>query len=145
MKEYSWSVGGFFKEDANVVGKELEKLGDNITIDGVLEIARDSNNVIHNMFEWDDKVAGEMYRRTQANIIICSLRGKVVMEDEEEKVVRAFVTTKRSSAYLPIEKIVKDTDRYALLLDKAYRELSILKKKYSTLTEIQDLLKDIPE
>lgn len=144
-KEYSWTISGFFKVDANEVGKELEKLGDNLTPDNVLEVAKDESNVMHNMFEWDDTVAGQKYRLWQARNIISNIRVNVISDDSEKRKIRAFVTTKKETVFEPIEKVVKDTDRYSILLNNAYRELNYIKYKYDTLAEIQELLKDIPE
>lgn len=145
MKQYSWNINGLYKVDANDVGKEFEKLGDNLTPETVLNVARDENNVMHSMFEWNDEIAGEKYRKHQAAQMICSLRVEIIKDDKPTKKVRAFVTTKANTNYQPIEKVVSDTDRYQLLLDKAYRELNAIKLKYDSLSEIQELLADIPE
>jgi len=145
MKEYSWNVTGFYnKFDANEVGKELEKIKD-LTPENVVDVARDENNVMHDMFEWDDSIAGEKYRKQQASHIISNIHVKIIAEDKPNKLVRAFVTTKKNSGFKPIEKIVKDVDQYALLLDKAYRELNYIKIKYENLKEIQELLENIPQ
>lgn len=144
-KEYSWTISGFFKVDANEVGKELEKLGDNLTPDNVLEVAKDESNVMHNMFEWDDTVAGQKYRLWQARNIISNIRVNIISDDSQKRKIRAFVTTKKETVFEPIEKVVKDTDRYAILLNNAYRELNYIKYKYDTLAEIQELLRNIPE
>lgn len=145
MKEYSWNVTGFYsKFDANEVGKELEKI-ENLTPENVIDVARDENNIMHDMFEWDDSIAGEKYRKQQASHIISNIHVKIIAEDKPNRLVRAFVTTKKNSGFKPIEKIVKDVDQYALLLDKAYRELNYIKVKYDNLKEIQELLEDIPE
>lgn len=146
MKEYSWKIGGWnYAEDPNQVGKELESLGDNLTPENVVELARNENSVLHSMFEWDDSIAAEKYRKAQASRIIVSLQVNVIADDEKPKQVRAFVTTQQNTKFEPIEKVVSDTDKYALLLERAYNELNSIKHKYETLTEIQELLKDIPE
>lgn len=146
MKEYSWRIGGWnFKEDPNEVGKELESLGDNLTPEGVVNKARNENNILHGMFEWDDSIAGENYRKIQASNIINSIQVNIITDDDQTKQIRAFVTIQKNTKFEPIEKVVNDTDKYALLLEKAYKELSGIKRKYETLTEIQELLKDIPE
>ena len=145
IKEYSWTISSLFKVDANDVGKELEKLGDNLTPDNVVEVAKDENNVMHDMFEWDDMVAGEKYRLWQARNIIANIRVSVISDESNKRPIKAFVTTKRDTFFEPIEKVVKDTDRYSILLNNAYRELTQIKYKYDTLIEIQELLKDIPE
>ena len=145
MKEYSWNITGFYnKFDANEVGRELEKI-ENLTPENVVDVARNENNVMHDMFEWDDSIAGEKYRKTQASRILAAIQVKIIVDNEPNKQVRAFVTTKRDSNFKPIEKVVKNVDQYALLLDKAYRELNYIKIKYDNLKEIQELLENIPQ
>lgn len=145
MKEYSWTMSGFnYKQDPNEVGKELEKLGDELTPKNIVNLARNENSVLHEMFEWDDTVAAEQYRKQQANLIIQNLKITVIADDNTERKVKAFVTVKRNTVFEPIEKVVKDVDKYSLLLDKAYKELNGIKNKYRELQEIQDLLSDIP-
>lgn len=144
MKEYSWNVTGFYKQDANEVGRELEKI-EVLIPENVVNVARDENNILHEMFEWDDSIAGEKYSKQQASKIIANISVKVIAEDKPNKLVRAFVTTKKNSGFKPIEKVVKDVDQYALLLDKAYRELNYIKIKYENLKEIQELLENIPQ
>lgn len=145
MKEYSWNVGFSYAVDANDVGQEFEKLGENLTAETVVNVARDENNILHNIFEWDDTVAGEKYRKIQASQLISNL--KVVIKEDEEKpvITRAFVTTQRNTKFQPIEKVVNDVTQYQLLLEKAYRELNSIKCKYDSLIEIQELLADMPE
>ena len=145
MKQYSWNTGFNYSVDANDVGKEFEKLGDNLTPETVVNVARDKNNVMHSMFEWDNEIAGEKYRKHQAALMICNLKVEIIKDDKSTKKIRAFVTSARNTNYQPIEKVISDTDRYQLLLDKAYRELNAIKLRYETLSEIQELLADIPE
>lgn len=144
MKEYSWKVWNY-SQDANEVGKELEKLGDNVTAEGVVNLARNDKSVLHEMFEWNDGIAAEKYRNQQARNIITSIQVNIVTDEDKPRQIRAFVTTKKNTVYEPIEKVVKDTDRYAILLERAYNELNAIKQKYTELQEIQDLLRDIPQ
>ena len=144
MKEYSWNITGYYRQDANEVGRELEKI-EVLIPENVVNVARNENNILHDMFEWDDTIAGERYRRVQASKIIANISVKVIAENKPNKLVRAFVTTKKNSGFKPIETVVKDVDQYALLLGKAYRELNYIKAKYESLKEIQELLENIPE
>lgn len=146
IKEYSWNTGYSYSVDANAVGKEFEKLGDNLTPETVVNVARDENNIMHNIFEWDDTVAGEKYRKIQATQLIKNLKINIISNDKKEKKqVRAFVSLERNTGFKSLEAVINDIDQYQMLLDKAYRELYSIKLKYETLSEIQDLLKDIPE
>ena len=146
MKEYSWSIKGIFDDmDATKVGEELELLGDNILPGRVVEVAKNENSEMHNYFEWDDTIAGEKYRIIQAGRIVQNLKVTIVKSEIAEPIhVRAFVNTKRNTGYKNIEAVISNVDEYALLLSKAYKELTTIKEKYQQLEEIQELLKDIP-
>ncbi len=144
MKKYSWKVGGasFLVEnmDANKVGKELESLGENITASGVVALARKKKSEMHDYFEWDNEIAGEKYRESQARKLIQLIEVTFTKDDEEIKPVRAYVNVKQCSGYSPIEDVVQDVDVYQMLLDRAYEDLRIIKNKYAELQEIQDRL-----
>lgn len=144
MKRYSWKVGGasFLVEnmDANKVGKELEKLGENITASEVVKLARKKSSEMHDYFEWDNEIAGEKYRESQARKLIQLIEVTFTKDDKEIKPVRAYVNVKQSSGYSPIEDVVQDVDAYQMLLDRAYEDLRIIKNKYAELQEIQDRL-----
>lgn len=149
-KEYSWQIAGIYKSDANIVGRELEKIEQigELTPESVLEYARaNEQSELHKMIEWDDSIASERWRRHQASHIITHIKVEIIQDDTKRtnKPIRAFVQTARLQKYEPIETFIKDTDKYKLLLEKAYRELNNVKNKYTELEEIQELLKDIPE
>lgn len=151
IKEYSWNITGFFaKADANKIGVELEKIEENseLTPETVVDYARThTNSELYKCFEWDDGIAAEKYRRHQASCVITNIKVEIIKENKKKtnKPIRAFVQTARLQNYEPIEAIIKDVDKYQILLEKAYKELNGVKNKYTELTEIQDLLKDIPE
>lgn len=148
-KIYSWGIDGIYKADAEEVGKELEKIDaiEDITADSVLNYAKiHRDSAISSMLEWDDAIAGEKYRKSQCAKIITAIKVEIIKnEDEKTKPIRAFVQTKKLESYQPIEVMISDTNRYQLLLEKAYKELNSVKTRYDELTEIQELLKDIPE
>ena len=64
-----WKVNGIFKADANKCYSEIISL-ENITPSSLLERARDKESELHKCFEWDNDVAAERYRITQAGNII---------------------------------------------------------------------------
>jgi Mor family transcriptional regulator len=67
---YEWKQGVKYKADANAVGAELERLGDSVTAERVVEAARDARTELHRCFEWDDTVASEKYRLEQARRLL---------------------------------------------------------------------------
>ena len=61
--KYSWKVGGYnFKADANLIGQEIETIVEK-TPENIVDYARNSETELHKVFEWDDHVASEMYRK----------------------------------------------------------------------------------
>lgn len=137
----AWKVDGFYKADASKVLNELSELGDEYSLSDVVEKAKDKNSEMHSIFEWDDSVAGEEYRKIQAGKMVRNL--VIVRNDEtEEKTnVRYFVSTgKRDSTYTPTRLVIRNQDAYEQLLERAYAELRAFKEKYSTLSELEEIL-----
>ena len=137
----AWKVDGFYKADASKVLDELSELGDEYSLSDVVEKAKNKNSEMHSIFEWDDSVAGEEYRKIQAGKMVRNL--VIVRNDEtEEKTnVRYFVSTgKRDSTYIPTRLVIRNQDAYEQLLERAYSELRAFKEKYSTLSELDEIL-----
>ena len=150
IKEYSWKVKGFISADPNKVGKELEIIeqNDELNPQAVVDYARThTDSELYNVFDWNDSSAAEKYRRHIASNVITSIRVEIIKDEQKRtnKPIKAFVQTARYQNYEPIEVVVQDTDKYQLLLEKAYKELNGVKDRYAELNEIQELLKDIPE
>lgn len=145
MAKIAWKIKGLYKQDPNDVKNEIDSLGETPSLHDVIEKARDVRSVMHNMFEWDDAIAGEKYRESQAKQIIRML---VVVDDKEENTepVRYYVSTyNRDQTYTPTRLIVRDEDAYQNLLKAALAELMAFKKKYATLNELDELLRLIDE
>lgn len=137
----AWKVDGFYKADASKVLDELSELGDEYSLSDVVKKAKDKNSEMHSIFEWDDSVAGEEYRKIQAGKMVRNL--VIVRNDEtEEKTnVRYFVSTgKKDSTYTPTRLVIRNQDAYEQLLERAYAELRAFKEKYSTLSELDEIL-----
>ena len=63
----------------NTILKIKEKNG--LTAEAVLNDAKKKTSPLHELFEWDDEKAGDLYRLQQARFIINEV--KVVIEDKE--------------------------------------------------------------
>lgn len=137
----AWKIEGFYNADASKVLDELSELGDEYSLSDVVEKAKDENSEMHSIFEWDDSVAGEEYRKIQAGKMVRNL--VIVRNDEtEEKTnVRYIVSTgKRDGTYTYTSLIVRNQDAYEELLKRALAELRAFKEKYSTLSELEEIL-----
>ena len=151
---YEW--GGFkYSTPAQVVGAEVEKIEaekGRVSSADLVDSARDENSPIHNMFEWDDEIAGENWRKQQAKVILHAL--KVVYEDKQTQTsikVRAFINAnpdhdgKSGAIYYNIERAMKTESLREGVLERARKELSAFVEKYESLEELKKLVSVIKE
>lgn len=143
MREYSWKYMGF-NADAQLVGEELERLefAGELTTDGVLKYAKTNpESETYKCFEWDDKIAGEKFRRYQATSLLSSIAVKV--KEEPEKTQRVYLSVKTSTdnerKFKNIKEVLKNDEEYQQVVDKAKRDFINCKEKYETLIEREDL------
>ena len=134
-----WKIKGLYKANAETIYNEIMSIGETVRPSDVVELARDENTALHNLFTWDDSVAAERYREHEAG---CILRNIVIVnkdkaEDDKDKavVVRAIMSTnERTKEYTTVQRIVTNKDYYTRLLAAALAELTAFKKKYETLS-----------
>lgn len=137
----TWRPGfGLFQADAQKVADEISSIGDEITPAQILEKARDSSTELHKCFEWDDSKAAEKYRLSQARQVVHHLIIKDVEDKGEENPVRVFHQTENGGGYKPFSVIVKNPTEYEKLLAQARNELRAFKRKYHTLSELEEIL-----
>jgi hypothetical protein len=110
----------------------------------VVDEARPKGAPLHDRFEWDDKVAGEAYRRVQAGQLIRSVQIEYV--PGERKYVRAFASVRQTAdpekrGYQPTEEILEDPLASEILLRECERAITDLKLKYGHLAEFRELLR----
>lgn len=143
---YKWKIEGVWKQDANLVGKELEVLANenNLTPEAVLNIAKDENSSLHNLFEWNDEIAAEKYRLSQARQIIQQIVVVNNHPNAEVREIRAFVTeSKNNGHYQLITTVIEDPITYEVLLKRAKLELQAFKDKYKSIVEFKELFSEI--
>lgn len=140
--EVEWKINGIFKANAQ---KVYEEIGDRkVTPEEVLEQARnDENSELHKCFEWNDSIAAEKYRLTQARQIIQLL--VIKPEKKEEPQVRVFQITTETNNYQPTKLFLEQPDEYKALLQRAKNELAALKTRYKTLSELEKVFEAIDE
>ena len=139
----SWKIDGFYKADASKVAAEISSLGENFTTQEIVEKARSTDSELHKCFEWNDSIAAEKYRLTQAqNILRLLVVTKNEVDREPQKTnLRVFHSDgMRKNSYSPIQIIVKKNDEYEVLLNNALAELKSFKKKYHMLSELEEIL-----
>lgn len=146
---YEWKYNMPIK--AQVVGEHferLEKQQGHITPKIVLESARSETSAIHPCFEWNDDVAAEKYRETQAGLLIRNLTVKMIETGEKQtEPVRAYVSIKQSdsSEFISLQNVLKDDELTQKMLEQAKNELNAFEKKYSALQELSKVFEAIAE
>lgn len=144
---YCWK-GTAFSADANKVGNELERLENNVvklTNNEVLEYAKNNvNSELHKCFDWDDSVAGNKWRLSQATAILSSIQ-LVIKEDEKSKETTKVYYSLRTDSeisgreYKNVMKIIEDDEDYKQLLKRAENEFISYKERYNKLLKLSDL------
>lgn len=135
--------------DADEVGELFEQIIEEkgeLSSETVLDEARNEDSKIHRFFEWDDRIAGEQYRRSQALNMINNLT--VIIKTKKETPVKAFVKirTEDKNEYKHIKTVIENTNDYEYLLNKIEKELEALRKRYEALldiTDIQDIIQKV--
>lgn len=144
---YEWKYNMPIK--AQIVGEhfeQLEKQQGCITPKIVLDSARSETSAIHSCFEWDDNVAAEKYRETQAGLLIRNLTVKMIdTDDQPSEPVRAYVSIKQTdtSSFVSMYKVLEDEELTNIMLVQAKKELDAFAKKYATLQELSDVFSAI--
>ena len=138
---YKWKSCSYIKADAQLAGEQFAQLAqtdEGLTPQSVLDANRDEGTPLHDSFEWDDSAAAEKYRINQAgHFIRCIL--KVSESETKEEPHRAFFITTEVHRYEPIEEIISIHTKYEKLLDTAYSELLVFKRKYESLKELKPM------
>lgn len=142
----TWKSGiGLFKADPRKVAEEIIAIGDEATPAQILEKGRSEETELHKCFEWNDSIAAEKYRLSQARKI-CEVLVIQRLPDapKEAPEIRIFHKTESTGGYKPINRIVQDNDEYQKLLQRAFAEFHALKIKYQTLQELDYITSLIP-
>jgi hypothetical protein len=109
----------------------------------VVDTARDDEHPLHKHFEWDDSVAGELYRCNQAARMIRQVTIKRISQDGEEVVTRHWVSRTEiegraqdddaSGQYLPVEVVISSPDlrpKYEQAMEREWKALYAKYKDY---------------
>ncbi len=158
---YKWKPGSIHIIDAGTAGRALD---DMISRHGILtpalvvEESRPEDAPLHNAFEWDDAVAAEQYRESQARYIIRTIT--VEIPNREDAFVRAFVsvspqpvptkepkegqvTEKATPIYVRTLDALADPALREQILKRAWEELESWQRRYSELKELAKLFQVI--
>lgn len=162
MIVYKYKVKGLNKvapEVAGAVCQQLHETEEGLTPQGLVDVSRPEDAPMHDEFEWDDAVAGEMYRVEQAKRII---RNLVIVQtdanqereiklsihpetpEKEEVQDRAFQSTyEGKNLYVPLMEALTDETWRTNLLEAAKRDARCFIAKYRRLDELAKIIDDM--
>lgn len=142
---YKWKIPGVIPVDAQTAGNELQRIYEErggLDPADIVEESRDVKAPLHPCFEWNDAIAAEKYRQSQAATIVRSI---ITVEESTKgpQEVRAFVHVQNS--YHPISVVVNSAEQTEELLQSALNELRAFRRKYNTLSQLAPVLIAIEE
>lgn len=135
------------KKISNEIIKEILKVKkkNGLTAETIVNQARDKTNPLHELFEWDDKQASEMWRLQQARVLINEV--KVIIEDKEyfafENVSVEINETEPKREYFERSEILSNNDLRQQIVLSAFKSLLYWKEKYRQYNEFDSIVKDI--
>lgn len=125
--QFKWRDSARFSVPADVAGRELQRISKQhgtLTSELVVDAARPEDAQLHPVFEWDDQVAGENYRKHQARTLIRSI---VVVNEKTQEMAPVYVHVPKESGseagYHPVEVVAQRPDMYAAALTSLFRHL----------------------
>jgi hypothetical protein len=116
-----------------------------LTVDLMLDQARDPKHPLHPHFEWDDSVAGEKYRRMQATQMllaskfVCMLKKQTAGELPEvisAGPVRQFLPESRGGSFLMRNEVLDDATHRAEFVS---RKKAALRSWCKSVVDIDEL------
>ena len=147
-----WAEGYRIGVDAAAAHAEFQRLKrthGNLTNEAIVEAARDESSPLHNAFEWNDSIAGQRYRLTQAGEMKRALVFVHRREDEKrEHVVRAWVPVHRLddgdkerkvNTWVPFDEAMADPALRKEVLDRALAEAQAWRARYQDLVELSNV------
>jgi hypothetical protein len=111
----------------------------------VVEEARPSGAPLHSHFEWEDSVAGELYRLEQARGLIRSVKVLGARDEEGPKEIREWLSVERPDrprSYEPLHEVIEDDFALQLVLQEMERDIELVKRKYGHLKEYARMMRE---
>ena len=145
---YEYKIKGIYKAKAQVAGEVCERLERSpagLSPRTLLDASRDPSDPLHGEFEWDDGIAAEKWRESQAAGIIRSL---VIVngDDDPLECPRAFVNVHiggAAGAYMSIRNVVGSEELRKQMFRRAKAEMESFVAKYKRLAEVENVVAEI--
>jgi len=159
-KQFAAVAGSHLTDgQAQVIGEETElimKERGHLTPQAVVDSASKNESRLHGFFEWDDAVAADQHRLTQARYLLRSIEVYYVLDEAEEakpmKALYNVISAEDERVYVPLSEVVSDDNYRAQVIEKALKEMKSWACKYRQYKELSPVIKavdalsgDLPE
>jgi hypothetical protein len=123
---------------------------DGLTAENILERARDKENPLHDLFEWNNSQAGDSWRLHQARLLINEV--KVIINQKEHYAfenIRVSIRTNNDNEsetrreYKPIVEILSSEEYRKQVIQTALENITYWKDKYSEYSELNPIFLSI--
>jgi hypothetical protein len=146
--QFRYAAGYRAKVPAEVAGAELVRLAAGRGLDGlpvreVVEAAKREDSPIHDVFEWDDKQAGEAHRFEQARALVRNVLVIVRHADADPTSHKVFVNLRDGGGYRRVVEVKKDDEAYARLVALALADLRSAKARLADVRGLGDVVRQI--
>lgn len=149
MAKIKVSWGNYsFNGKAESVYEEIKSIGSEVKPRQIVDYAEaNPESELHKCFTWDNDIAADKYRLFEARQIVCNLKVTYTKDEDpkETKTIRAMyrTDTHRDAGYKPTFNIIKNDNEYKGLLAVAVHELKMFERKYSMLSELNEVFEAI--
>lgn len=133
-----WRVE-LYKADADKCANEIMSLGEDVSPAQIVEYAKNPDTELNKCFTWNDAEAANKYRIYEARQVVCNLIVHKENGDKQEPTPIRLFHKIENGHYKSISLIIQNEDEYQSLLRQCRDALQSLKRKYSSLSEYQEI------
>jgi hypothetical protein len=130
--------------NAQVIGDVLHKIKQKhdgeLQNEFIVEEASNTRSPLHKHFEWDNKVAGHLYRIGQARHLIDAIRE--IDDGGTSRPAFYSITDEEGKGYRTVGEVMGSRTLQVSLLTQAERELASWERRYHELGEICALVRE---
>jgi hypothetical protein len=130
---------GSKKRAAIAALKNLELTNGRLTTRLVVNAAKPATSPLHSFFEWNNSIAAEKFRLTQAALLIRTVKVIVTMPDLTPREIRAYVAPARGFGYVTIVNAMSQKEMREQLLAQAKLDLEAFHRRYEMLHELAEV------
>jgi hypothetical protein len=143
----------FDKSKVQLYGKELDKISQKnngtLTPTDVVDEARDMNNPLHEVFEWDNSEAADRYRLQQARQLINHITVDIKYNNTNRE-QKAWISLDETpddvdtnKVYVTVERVLTEKPLREQMLLSAIKEAEYWQNKYTEYRELNRIFTSI--